>query len=228
MDPDSSTFQEDQEGESSLWDSPIKPSQDKPRTTYEQQEARDLELRRELENIRKVNEAIEGVIESLGKAKANIKAVNTTVSAASTLLNTWTRILSQTEHNQRLILDPNWHGATQDIANIEQEATEKQRAAARQEAEELERRSAAAQRAEEEERRKADLLAKQSKPTRGKGSSRIGTTGRGSSSSTSTSYVQMGGSTNTTTGTRRGTSSSRRVTSGIGRVGVGRGGRGSA
>lgn len=87
MDPDSSTFQEDQEEESSLWDSPIKPSQDNPRTTYEQQEARDLELRRELENVRKVNGAIEGVIASLAKAKANIKVesqgVNSTYPGAN-------------------------------------------------------------------------------------------------------------------------------------------------
>lgn len=154
--------------------------------------------------------------------------MNTTVSAASTLLNTWTRILSQTEHNQRLILDPNWHGASQDITNIEQEATERQRAAERQEAEELERKSAAALRAEEEEKRKADLVAKQSRYSRAKGSSRMGTTGRGSSSSTSTSYVQMGGSTNTTTGTKRGTTAGRRVNSGIGRGSTGRGSRGPA
>lgn len=76
MDPETSTFQQEQDEESSLWDSPIKASQGNPRNTYEQQEVRDLELRRELENVRKVNEAIEGVIESLGKAKANIKVAN--------------------------------------------------------------------------------------------------------------------------------------------------------
>ncbi|KEF60907.1 uncharacterized protein A1O9_02471 [Exophiala aquamarina CBS 119918] len=223
MDPNSYLSQEDQNEETSLWDSPVKSGQGNLRPTYEQQEAREQELRHELESVRRVNEAIEGVIESLGKAKNNIKTVNTTVSAASTLLNTWTRILSQTEHNQRLILDPNWHGASQDIANIEQEASEKQRAAERREAEEQERRSTAAQRAEEEEKRKAELAIKQSRPTSSRGSSRIGTTGRGSTSSTSTSYVQMGGSTNSTTGSKRGTTSTRRANPGIGR---GRGSRG--
>jgi len=134
--------------------------------------------------------------------------------------------LSQTEQNHRLILDPNWHGASQDIANIEQEASKKQRAAERREAEEQERRSAAALRAEEEEKRKADLAAKQSRPTSARGSSRVGTTGRGSSSSTSTSYVQMGGSINTTTGSKRGTASTRRTSSGIGRGATGRGNKG--
>jgi hypothetical protein len=73
MDPDSSIYQEDQNEESSLWDSPVKAGKDKPRSTYEQQEAREQELRREVESVRRVNEAIEGVIESLGKAKDNIK-----------------------------------------------------------------------------------------------------------------------------------------------------------
>lgn len=149
------------------------------------------------------------------------QTVNNTVGAASTLLNTWTRILSQTEHNQRLILDPSWRGASQDIADIEEEALEKQRAAERREAEEQERKQAAAKRAAEEEKRKADLAAKQARPTSGRGS-RIGVGGRVPSAS-STSYVQMGGS---SSGVKRGASSSRRTTSGIGRGTSGRGSRG--
>ena len=67
---------------------------------------------------------------------ASAQTVNNTVSATSQLLNTWTRILSQTEHNQRLILDPSWQGASQDIADIEEEAQSKQYAAEREEQEE--------------------------------------------------------------------------------------------
>lgn len=76
MDPDSSFSQHDQNDESSLWDSPVKPGQGKIQSTYEQQEAREQELRRELESVRRVNEAIEGVIESLRKAKDNIKVAS--------------------------------------------------------------------------------------------------------------------------------------------------------
>ena len=155
------------------------------------------------------------------------QTVNNTVTAASTLLNTWTRILSQTEHNQRLILDPNWHGASQDIADMEEEAVEKQRVADRREAEEQERKMAAARRTEDEEKRKADLAAKQTKQT-SRGTGRIGVAGRGAGP-TSSSYVQMGGSNNTSTSTssiKRGTTSTRRTTSAISR-GVGsRGSRG--
>ena len=73
---------------------------------------------------------------------------------ASTLLNTWTRILSQTEHNQRLILNPSWQGANTDIAEAENELNARQQAAMRLEMEEQNRREAeAARKAEEEERR---------------------------------------------------------------------------
>nr|KAK5440413.1 hypothetical protein LTR18_007701 [Exophiala xenobiotica] len=230
MDPEDSLLRSDDEDES-LWDSPAKAGGNvgetpkastktaKPsRPTYQEQQEREESLHRELEGVRQVNETIEGLIQSLNKAKDNMKTVNNTVGAASTLLNTWTRILSQTEHNQRLILDPSWHGASQDIADIDDEALEKQRAAERQEAEEQERKVAAARRAEEEEKRRTELAAKQSRPTSSRGG-RTGTGGR-VPSTTSTSYVQTGG------GTKRGTSSSRRTTSGIGRGIAGRGSRG--
>jgi hypothetical protein len=70
-----------------------------------------------------------------------LQSVNQTVNSASTLLNTWTRILSQTEHNQRLILNHAWQGASQDQADQEQEAYARQQATERRELE-LPRRSA--------------------------------------------------------------------------------------
>jgi hypothetical protein len=157
------------------------------------------------------------------KAKPIHQTVNNTVLATSTLLNTWTRILSQTEHNQRLILDPMWHGASQDITDIEEEAVSKQRAIERREAEEEERRRAAMKMAEDEERKQAELANKPSKLT-ARGMARSASAGRGLVANTSsTSYVQVGGP--GAGGTRRGTSVTRRPTSGIGR-GIGaRGGR---
>ena len=128
----------------------------------------------------------------------------------------WTRILSQTEHNQRLILDPSWQGASHDVADMEAETVAKQRAALRREAEEQERRNAVTKKAEEEEKSRAADAAKQQKTAlrvRGK------ITSRGASASQS-GYV---GDTSTTTSTSRGSVSHRRTTSGIGR---GRGVRG--
>ncbi|KAI7241985.1 hypothetical protein KC330_g358 [Hortaea werneckii] len=94
--------------------------QSQPRTRS-QSETRDARLHAELERVREVNRVIEGVTSSLEKAKANMGTVQRTVENASTLLATWTRILSQTEHNQRLILNPQWQGATQDVEDIESE-----------------------------------------------------------------------------------------------------------
>jgi len=61
-------------------------------------------------------------------------------------------MLSQTEHNQRLILNPNWQGASQDLADIENDAVMRAQAAERRAAEEERRREDARRRAEDEER----------------------------------------------------------------------------
>ncbi|GFP57949.1 DASH complex subunit duo1 [Trichoderma asperellum] len=145
--------------ETDLWTSPVKYDPDEPRpktpktprtprtpktpTGSDHQSDpidRDAMLKRELDGVRKINEVIEGVIGTLQRAGGNMESVSKTVSNASSLLNTWTRILSQTEHNQRLILDPTWKGATNDLAEIEAEALRKQQAEARKAAEEEERR----------------------------------------------------------------------------------------
>lgn len=110
------------------------------------------------------------------------------------------------------------------MTDIEDEAQEKQRAAERREVEEEERKRSAARRAEEEERKKTEAVAKPTKVTT-RGTTRAGSAGRGAVASTpSSSYVQMGGP--NASGTKRGTSSTRRTTSGIGRGAAGRGGRG--
>ncbi|PVH94817.1 hypothetical protein DM02DRAFT_481445, partial [Periconia macrospinosa] len=191
----------------------------KPRTKeshYSTEEAREAALRRELESVRNVNKVIEGVVESLEKAKNNMDTVSRTVNNASTLLQTWTRILSQTEHNQRLILNPQWQGATQDLADIQDEEAQRQHAAERRAAEEQARKEAAARKAEED-RRKAEAASKPG--TRGRG--RGGLKTRGASSS------GYGVSGQTGTGLSRSGSTRGRAASGIGRGVRGRG-RGSA
>ncbi|KAL1305571.1 hypothetical protein AAFC00_007177 [Neodothiora populina] len=159
----------------------------------DQRESRDAALREELENVRSVNKVVENVIANLQKARGDMDNVNSTVQSASTLLNTWTRILSQTEHNQRLILNPNWHGATQDLEDVENEAAMRQQAAERRAAEEQARRDAAARRAEEEERRRT-VAPTTTRGTRGR--VRGTTTSRPTSAATSNAtpgYVGVGG-----------------------------------
>ena len=155
------------------------------RTRQSEQEVRDARLKAELEKVREVNRVIENVTASLNKAKENMDTVHRTVNNASTLLATWTRILSQTEHNQRLILNPNWHGATQDMEDLENEDLRRQHEAERRAAEEHRRREEVQRRAEEEERRKAAATAagtrggKSVRGVRGTGGSRGGYTGVG-------------------------------------------------
>ncbi|CAI6340105.1 unnamed protein product [Periconia digitata] len=191
----------------------------KPRTKeshYTTEEAREAALRRELESVRNVNKVIEGVVESLEKAKNNMDTVSHTVHNASTLLQTWTRILSQTEHNQRLILNPQWQGATQDLADIQDEEAQRQHAAERRAAEEERRKEAAARKAEED-RRKAEAASKTG--TRGRGRGSVRTRGVPSSG--------YGVSRQTGQGVNRSGSTRGRPASGIGRGLRGRG-RGTA
>ena len=176
---------------------------------HDAQEARDARLQAELERVREVNKVIEGVTASLEKAKANMGTVHQTVNNASTLLATWTRILGQTEHNQRLILDPQWQGATQDLEELENEEIRRQAEAERRAGEEQRRREEAQRKAEEEEERKKAAAAAAA-PTRGV--SRARSTRGVPSSSTTSRYTAAG----TSVGRGRGTIPSARGSS-IGR-----------
>ncbi|KAM0331675.1 hypothetical protein ACHAQA_003354 [Verticillium albo-atrum] len=98
--------------------------------------------------------------------------VSSTVGNASTLLNTWTRILSQTEHNQCLILNPEWRGATQDMQEIEAEAIQKQQAAERKAAEDERRREAVRRKREEEEEERQRPTIGRTPSVRGRGTAR--------------------------------------------------------
>jgi hypothetical protein len=187
------------------------PAQPRGESKYDAEAAREAALKKELESLRNMNNVIEGVISSLEKAKGNMGTVSKTVGNASTLLNTWTRILSQTEHNQRLILNPNWKGATQDIIDTENEVILKAQAAERRAAEEARRREEAKLRAEDEERqRQAGTATRGTRGTRARGGLTRGTTRPG--------YVGVGGQGGAGSSIGRPSSAaSGRGTSGIGR-----------
>ncbi|EED19542.1 DASH complex subunit Duo1, putative [Talaromyces stipitatus ATCC 10500] len=181
----------------------------------ELEEARELALRNELQTVRNVNQAIEGVLESLERARGNMEAFSRTVDSASTLLNTWTRILAQTEHNQRVLLDPRWQGASRDIAEMEREAAAKQQAAERRERELQERREAAARKAEQEEKARAVAT---TATGRGRGTTRGRVTRAGGLGRTPSVSASRNTSTSTTkTGRPASAASTRRPVSGIAR-----------
>lgn len=184
--------------------------------------AHEASLRRELSSLRTMNQVISGVVESLERAKGNMDTVSATVSNASALLSTWTRILSQTEHNERLILNPSWQGASQDLADGENDEVLRRQEKERRQADEHRREEAREREREEEERRRMTEGSTTKGPQgRGRGVGRRAT--RGATSG----YVGVGGQ-GGVRGTVRGNSTPARVGSGIGRgLGVGRGrGRG--
>ncbi|KAF5112800.1 hypothetical protein DV454_003988 [Geotrichum candidum] len=110
-------------------------------------------LEQELEQIRQVNDVTEGVIESLKVTELNLDVRNVLMGAqnADKLLDKWVRILSQTEHTQRLLFNKGWHGATRD--DEMQQERERQLEAERRRAQERERER---QTREAEERRRRE------------------------------------------------------------------------
>ncbi|MCJ1450448.1 hypothetical protein MMC28_000779 [Mycoblastus sanguinarius] len=190
-----------------------------PDTEEDTLAAHEASLRRELSTIRTMNQVISGVVDSLEKAKLNMETVSATVSNASNLLSTWTRILSQTEDNQRLILNPSWQGASQDIADGENEEVLRRQEKERREVEEIRREEARAREREEEERRRMTEGAT-TKGSRGRGRG----VGRGTGRPGGSGYVGVGGQ-----GGVRGTATSRGggMTSGGVGSGIGRGISGS-
>ncbi|KAL6817156.1 DASH complex subunit Duo1 domain-containing protein [Trichoderma sp. SZMC 28015] len=221
-----------------LWTSPVKnPQSERPKTPKSprtprtpktpphndrQSEPLDREamLKKELEGVRTINRVIEGVIGTLQRTGTNMDSVSRTVSNASTLLNTWTRILSQTEHNQRLILDPTWKGATNDLAEIEAEALRKQQEEARKAAEEEERKEELRRRREEEELRRKLPASTSTRGTRGsaglrgaRGRTRVATASSRMRSRSSSRIATSSGFAGSSTIS----ASSSRGTSGIGR-----------
>lgn len=170
-----------------------------------------------------MNQVVSGVVESLEKAKSNMETVSATVTNASTLLTTWTRILSQTEHNQRLILNPNWQGASQDIADGENEETLRRQEKERVREEEIRKEEAKEREREKEERRR--MTEGTTKGPRGRGRG----VGRGVGRGAGSGYVGVGGQGGVRGTARGGATTPRRVGTGIGRgLTSGRSRRGAA
>jgi len=189
--------------------------QDIAQSTAEQEHLRETALQAELENLQKVNAMVEGIIDSLQVSRNNMQLVQNAVSNSSNLLDIWTKILSQTQHNQRLILHPAWKGS----AHADEEA-ENDFTLQRQEAERL-----AAEKARKDEQA-ARLLAESQKPRPTTATStnvRGGFTGRAKSSG----YGQRSLPTRTTSATNKTESKPTAATNrarGAFTSGIGRGG----
>ena len=91
------------------------------------EEQRTAALTRELALLKSMNKTLDHLHSTLSTSRQNLGTLQTTIGASSTLLDTWTRILSQTEHNARLISDPSWEGASEDLVLAERERDEEER-----------------------------------------------------------------------------------------------------
>lgn len=119
-----------------------------------------------------------------------MKTVSQTVNSVSVLLDTWVKILSQTEHNQRLILNTNWKGASTDIENMENESLLKAQAEEKRIANEERRKEELRKKEEDDERQRQAGTA----PRASRSSSRVRGARRGNSN---VSGHVTGGSNNT-------------------------------
>jgi DASH complex subunit Duo1 len=113
-------------------------SRSKPRFPPTSPRSDTAALEAELGTLHNINGTLQTVLSSLRTAQSNTHTLHTSIAASTALLDTWTRILGQTEHNQRLILSGRWGGASEDIAAVEREERE-QEEAERRRAAELER-----------------------------------------------------------------------------------------
>lgn len=77
-------------------------------------EERQQTLEAELEQVRQTNDVMEGMNEAIEKAENDLDVVLNTVQTTDKLLDMWVKILSQTEHTQKLLFDSNWQGLTRD------------------------------------------------------------------------------------------------------------------
>ncbi|KAG0362439.1 hypothetical protein BGZ54_008631, partial [Gamsiella multidivaricata] len=95
-------------------------------------------VRTELEEIRQLNKAFETIDQSMTEARDKLKTFYKTADETNTLLDMWIRVLSQTEHTQKLLQDTAWDGYTMEEARYREH--QERRAAYHQAMEEANRR----------------------------------------------------------------------------------------
>ncbi|KAJ2300045.1 hypothetical protein IWW54_006394 [Coemansia sp. RSA 2705] len=114
----------------------------------------------ELEELRRVRRALSKMNQGIENVQQQIKYFNSNVSQTTQLLDIWVRVLSQTMHNQRFLLNEDWQGSSMDAAKLDgliQRDIQRQEAVERQAREaELKREQELAE-AREREKQRAEL-----------------------------------------------------------------------
>lgn len=106
-------------------------------------DSRRLEV--ELHTVQMYNQLIEGIVSTIGHAEHNVESMLEATRRADALLNAWVKILSYTEHAQKLLHDPQWQGISKDneLQAEREKLLEQKRAKERAEKERREREAAA-------------------------------------------------------------------------------------
>jgi septal ring factor EnvC (AmiA/AmiB activator) len=114
-------------------------------------EQRQRALQAELDQVKSVNQVIRKVTGAVDKASSDVNTMAVATANANQLLDLWVRVLSQTEHNYRLLSNKHWQGATGEQKLIAEREAEKSR---RKELERLE---------QERRRQQADIRLRREK-----------------------------------------------------------------
>ncbi|WWD08022.1 hypothetical protein V865_006132 [Kwoniella europaea PYCC6329] len=170
---------------------------------------REDRLRSSLYELRKMNEVFEGVIGALEGVRGHNQRLAERVRQTSALLDEYTAIMGQAEHTQQLLLNTKWTGSTDDAEAIA--AIEQARLQAIERAEEESRHAAEQTQLAEEERERRIIEreraeASSSRGARGRAVSR-GTGLRARGTGIPRPSVATSRPTSSTTGIKRGTTS---------------------
>lgn len=106
-------------------------------------DSRRLEV--ELHTVQMYNQLIEGIISTLGHAEQNVESMLEATRRADALLDAWVKVISYTEHAQKLLHDPQWQGISKDneLQAEREKLLEQKRAKERADKERREREAAA-------------------------------------------------------------------------------------
>ncbi|KAK9894067.1 hypothetical protein P389DRAFT_174067 [Cystobasidium minutum MCA 4210] len=172
------------------------------------EQRREQALTRERDDLAKMNTLLEQAIASVDRTVPKIQRFQSTISKTHSLLDTYTKVLSQAEHTQNLLLDGSW-----EPQRDEDEIREAQEAEERRRREEEERIAREQREAEEREARIQEQAERKAAATsRGRGVPVRGTT-RGVPSSRARASSAQRGSTVRGTARGRGTTATRGTTS---------------
>ncbi|KAF8932832.1 hypothetical protein BGZ58_006770 [Dissophora ornata] len=69
-----------------------------------------MSIQRELDETRRLVKTFDAIDTSMTEARDKLKTFYKTADETNTLLDMWIRVLSQTEHTQKLLQDPAWEG----------------------------------------------------------------------------------------------------------------------